>query len=365
MFGDRIAEVFFTLLQAGLWNKPLGSLDAFPLHDAEWAKVYQLAVDQTVEGVLFDGIQQLPSAYLPTKKILITWLVRVEKIEQRNKWMNNILAEQALFFEKANLHPLLLKGQGLAKCYENPLRRMCGDIDWYFSTKKTYNMAIAQVEAAGVAVSHSAGFSANYYWNACEVELHQKMFDIYNPFTWGYLNRFEGAQLVDGMSLSVGQAQVNLASPMVQSIQVNAHILKHLLSFGIGLRQLCDAARLYATYYQELDGDSLMQVYRRLKILKWMGLLHEILVKYIGLPAAMLPFNIVNATSADWMMEEILEAGNFGFYDNRYKQGEAGKLSTRTNANQRIWDNFKKYVPYAPMEAISFPMVHFYSRFAK
>jgi hypothetical protein len=40
-------------------------------------------------------------------------------------------------------------------------------------------------------------------------------------------------------------------------LQVNAHILKHLLSFGIGIRQLCDAARLYKTYHNQVDGNVL------------------------------------------------------------------------------------------------------------
>ena len=365
MFEDRNIKVFFSLLQAGLWNKPIAALAEFPLTASEWNSLYRAAVDQTVEGLIFDGLQRLPKEFLPPRALLMQWLVRVEKIEQRNRWMNSILADQALFFEKANLQPILLKGQGLASCYANPLRRMCGDIDWYFPTKKAYQSAVVTVAAAGVSVDHTAGFSASYLWDGCEIELHQKMFDLYNPFSWRYLAAFENKEAAHGSLLSVGEAKVKLASPMVQSLQVNAHILKHLLSFGIGLRQLCDAACLYVYYAKELDGGRLKAIYSRLKLTKWIGLLHEILINYVGMPKQYLPFTVENKTSADWMMREIWQAGNFGFYDARYNQGGKGCLTVRQSGNQRLWKNFKNYLPYAPLEAISFPMVHFCSRFAK
>lgn len=145
-------------------------------------------------------------------------------------------------------------------------------------------------------------------------------------------------------------------------LQVNAHILKHLLSFGIGIRQLCDAARLYKTYHNEVEGTVLKVVYTKLKIIKWIELLHEVLVKYIGLSKENLPFPLERNQSADWMMEEIWKSGNFGFHDERYQQENSGK---REGTKRRLWSSFIKYVPYAPMEALSFPLVHFYSGLVK
>ena len=34
-------------------------------------------------------------------------------------------------YREAGLHPILLKGQGIATHYINPLHRQCGDIDVY------------------------------------------------------------------------------------------------------------------------------------------------------------------------------------------------------------------------------------------
>ena len=52
------------------------------------------------------------------------------------------------------------------------------------------------------------------------------------------------------------------------------------------------------------------------------------------------------------MMEEIWKSGNFGFHDERYQKESSGK---REGTKRRLWSSFIKYVPYAPMEALSFP----------
>src|SRR5690606_29307272 len=205
----------------------------------------------------------------------------------------------------------------------------------------------------GAKVSNMAGFSSEYLWQGIVVEHHQKMVDLHNPFLTRYLKNLE-TDFCHRRVQQDGQGNaLFLPAPMLMIVQVNAHILKHLLSFGLGIRQLCDSARVYCEFHNEVNGSELQTVYRRLGILKWIDLLHVILVKYIGLPKQYLPFELPEQLNADWMMDEIWRSGNFGFYD-----------SGREQAVKRIWSNMKKYMRYAPMEAISFPVMQFYSKFA-
>ncbi|MCT4137929.1 nucleotidyltransferase family protein [Elizabethkingia anophelis] len=362
MLEDKVAKAFFTLLRAGLWNKSIDAIDCFPMSKAEWEALFRISVQQTVEGIVFDGIQMLSSGLLPPRELHIKWLVRVEKIEQRNRWMNNILAEQVVFFSKENIQPILLKGQGFAICYENPGRRVCGDIDWYFRTTDEFYKADKLLAKYGIVTEATAGYSSFYFWRDCEIDHHQKLFDIHNPFLSGYLQNLQKKEANFSIRTSIEKEEVILPSPLLQMLQVNAHILKHLLSFGIGIRQLCDAARLYKTYYGQVDGNTLKAVYTKLKIIKWINLLHVVLVKYTGLSEEYLPFPTEINKSADWMMEEIWKSGNFGFHDERYQKESSGK---REGTKRRLWSSFIKYVPYAPMEALSFPLVHFYSGLVK
>lgn len=354
----NVTHAFFTLLRSGLWDGPIDRMEYFPLNEKEWTALYDLAVKQTVEAVVFDGVQRLDSDLLPKKTLLVKWLVRVEKIAQRNTWMNALVDDQVDFFKDGGLSPMLLKGQGVAICYVRPERRLCGDIDWYFGSRVTYNQAREKLRKKGVEVKDTPGFSCFYKWKECEVEHHLRLFDLHSPFCQPALRRLEESERDKYMNVAVGDGEIRLPSPFVQCVQISTHILKHLLSFGVGLRQLCDVARLYFTYHDQLDGLALKQLYRKVRVEKWVHLLHDLLVRYIGLPPAYLPFESEQAVSADWMMKDILVGGNFGFH------GEASTSGSGRN-KKKLWRNVNRYFHCAPMEALSFPFVHFYSRFVR
>ncbi|TJY60129.1 hypothetical protein FAZ19_23030 [Sphingobacterium alkalisoli] len=363
--GEPIQHAFFLLLKAGLWGRELSSAPCFPLSKSQWKSLLSMASNHTVEGIVFEGMRRLPNKDLPPKDVVLPWTVRVDRIERSNQWMNKVLGQQVRFFHKHNISACLLKGQGLALCYDNPLRRVCGDIDWYFNTVDDYTRANQLISEAGIALTYTPGFSCNYIWNGCEIEHHRKMIDLYNPFAYRYLKRMEMEQFENRKYLEVEGEQVVLPAPLLTFVQVNAHILKHILSFGIGIRQLCDSARMCYTYHKQVDGNELKATYRRLGILRWVELLHAILVKFIGLPKEYLPFALSPDIDADWMMEEIWQAGNFGFHDARVDLQQERDRNERVDVVGRWSSNFRKYVYYAPMEAVFFPLTQLYSRYVK
>lgn len=363
MAEEKLYASLFCLLRMGLWEQHReDAAQHLPLSPATWESLYQLAINHTVEGVVFDGIQQLPATLLPPKQLLLRWTVRMDTIERRNKWMNQIIAAQARFFSRQGIVAVMLKGQGLANCYANPARRICGDIDWYLPVRadqdKLYRILLEQ----GTKAERDAGFSFSFLWDNCETEVHQRLFDLHNPFMQGYLRNLEDQQQPAQQSLRLAGQDVVLPAPLLTFIQVNAHILKHLLSFGIGMRQLCDSARICYHYSREIDGEHLQQIYRKLGILKWINLLHVLLVKDIGLDPAYLPFPLDKTLDAGWMTREILTAGNFGFHDKRVDLEREEQTKQRVDSFKRWRRNFGLYLPYAPMETIFFPLVQYYSR---
>ncbi|MEH6305831.1 nucleotidyltransferase family protein [Olivibacter sp. CPCC 100613] len=362
MYEDKKIQAFFSLLRAGLWNRPVDREDCFPLSGDNWIQIYQYGIRQTIEGILFDGIQQLPPQYQPPRDILIKWLVRTEKIKQRNTWMNGIIKEQLHFFGAHRLSPLLLKGQGVAQCYLNPYRRLCGDIDWYFEEPADFRRANELLQGHGIKVRSNPGYTSSYYWNNAEVDQHQRLFDIHNPFLKKYLRNLEVTQkpFLSVLTLTPHSA-ASIPSPLLQIVQVSVHILKHLLSFGVGLRQLCDVANLYTYYAGQFDSTALKQIYHKLKISKWIDLLHQLLVDFLGVPEKILPLHLNRSINAGWMMDEIWGGGNFGFHDKAHIQTKEGIYTGRKSTKQKIWRNVWRYLPYAPMEALSFPVMHYYS----
>ena len=363
MTDQQIQTVLLSLLRSGLWaSSKSDGLAA--LSPAEWNALYTYAQQHTIEGIVFDGLQRMPADLLPPRALLLKWAARLDQIERHNRKMAALIKDQLEQFELAGIRAVLLKGLGVAACYEVPEHRISGDVDWYFAGGRAFRKANAMMEKQGVSLLHTAGLSAEYCWQGIVVEHHQRMFDIHNPFCFSYLNRLQEQYPFETLKQDFAGLTLTLPSPILMMLQVNAHILKHLLSFGLGIRQLCDAARVYHTYRNAVDGKTLEAIYHRLGILPWIHLLHAVLLKYIGLPAASLPFPIPEGTDADWMMQEVWRSGNFGFFDERFEGAQAQVKGERKQAGRRILSNVKRYFRYAPMEALSFPVVQFISKYS-
>jgi hypothetical protein len=362
MQDKKIQTALLALLRLGLWGKEEVT-DALILSAPEWAALYAYAQRHTIEGIVFDSLQHLPDDVLPPRDLLLKWTVKIDQIERHNKQMNTCIREQLDFFNREGLFPVLLKGQGVASCYPIPNHRVCGDIDWYFENKKDYQKANELVWKGGIAVSYMAGFSTAYLWKGIVTEHHQRMFDIHNPFSFLLLKRLQIKFNEQQIQQQLEGHTLLLPAPMLMMIQVNVHILKHLLAFGIGVRQLCDAARVYHTFRLNVDGEELKQVYKKLGILKWVNLLHFVLVKYIGLRRESLPFVLSAEVDADWMMNEIWLSGNFGFFYPQLEMGLAQPDFSVSQPSRRVWSNLSRYFRFAPMEAMSFPLVQVYSKF--
>lgn len=357
---NRLKDIFFQLLRIGLWGK--GSLILTDTLSAEdWSKLHSWSISHTVEGLIYDSFTHLKEDQLPPQSLRIKWTVRVDQIERHNSKMNEVLAAQYEGFKKVGLQPILQKGQGIAACYDIPMHRMSGDIDWYFENKG-YAEARELLKEKKIPFQDTAGFSLFYDWKSITIEHHKRLFHIRNPFQYRYLSKLEKTYHKQQQDLLINSTTIKTLAPELQLLQVNVHIFKHLLSFGIGLRQLCDSARLYYTVSSQIDPTALKEIYRHTGILGWTHLLHIILVKYLGLSSQSLPFPYPDHWQADWMMDEIFYSGNFGYHDDRYKDGSFSPLSARPAGAHRIWSNMKRYFKYAPQEVFFYPFVQLYSK---
>ena len=69
MSKNKVIAVFEDLLRAGLWGTPLGDLWK-ELKEEDWKQVLWLARQQTVQGLVFDGLQVIKDIP-PLKKLSI------------------------------------------------------------------------------------------------------------------------------------------------------------------------------------------------------------------------------------------------------------------------------------------------------
>ena len=92
---DNTIEAFFALIRAGLWGEADANLNLNAndnlFEGVEWEKIYQLAQEQAVLGLVLAGLEQYKNLNV-NLDVNQMWLLQsigeVRLIEQRNKSMN-------------------------------------------------------------------------------------------------------------------------------------------------------------------------------------------------------------------------------------------------------------------------------------
>ena len=236
-------QTFFALVEAGLWEKGvrLSTYKKIDFHE-----VKRLAEEQAVMGLVAAGLEYVTDVKVPKEDIL-QFAGQVLQLEQRNKVMNKFLAGIIDKLRKEGVYTLLLKGQGIAQCYERPLWRVSGDVDLFLSNDNYKNAVNVLTPLANEAEDENIytkhiGFKIDKW----EVELHGSM----RSELWKRLdNMLDGVQeeiFYGGAvrSWMDGSTQVYMPRADEDLVYVFAHILQHFFKGGIGLRQICDWCRL-------------------------------------------------------------------------------------------------------------------------
>ena len=155
----NVEKELFDLLKLSLWSRSVSSLQQIDgedgavverIRDCSWKSLFELAKEQCVLGILADVLTNCKGNVEVSKDVLLNWIGLVMKLEQRNIKMNRMVISLFGKMRSLGLHPVLMKGQGFAQNYPNPLHRVCGDIDLYFKQqddcKKAIDWAIRMVD---------------------------------------------------------------------------------------------------------------------------------------------------------------------------------------------------------------------------
>ena len=348
-YSDKVHTALFTLLRSGLWERELDNLSCFPLSDGDWESLFRLSRQQTVTGMVFQGLHYLPDELLPPENLLIRWTAEVDAIERKNSKMNRTLSELYSLFRAQNLNPVLQKGQGVARFYEKPLLRECGDIDFYFSNRKEQDAAAAYMQSLGISIKRMPDKSWFYSWKGIDIEHHIRLFDLYNPAVQSYANLLEREKGYASFQLPNSDLPIRLPAPFLNLLLLDLHILKHVLGWGIGLRQLCDMARACYRLQGQIDTDEMRTVCRKLGLGRWNPLLHAFLMEHLGLSQPYLPYPEM-APTAQPLLDIVWRGGNFGYQmEMRNQTGQSAwkrKLETVRSFRKNIGFSLR----YAPKE---------------
>jgi hypothetical protein len=358
-------SAFFELLKAGIWGSEIKHLCPFPLSQDEWLNIYRFSCAQTVQGIVFKGLDYLPNNFFPPENLTARWLAENLKIENYNIKTNKEIIGLYELFGSYNILPILKKGLSVAALYQYPLSRVSGDIDLYFPVKDNLLLANSIIRDKGIRIQHHKhDGSYAYIWHNIPVEHHIMLTDLRNPFKNGYLHKLETEKGYEYMNITHAGKTINVPvpSPLLNILMLNIHIMSHVFLIGIGLRQLCDIALAYYRFLGEYDGEELRHVYKNIGILKWSALLHSFLITYLGLPKECIPYN-EEKVSPVLLHQNIMQSGNFGQNLPGHTRAMRSVLIEKMYTIKILYQNRKITLRYAPFEALCWFIARTYGQF--
>lgn len=350
-------QIFFDFLRFSI-----GSESEIPdsLIEADWKELYRIAQKQCLVGILFDGIQRLPSSNVGiSRDLLLQWMAQSKMLEKANVQLNDAAILVSEWFRKKGFRTCILKGQGNALLYPNPYSRTPGDIDiWVEGGDKRVISFVRSISPHEKACYHHIEFPS---YKGVEVEVHYRPSFLlcfwHNRKLQKYYERVKEEQFSPRVMLGE-QGEIAIPTVEFNLIFQLTHIYAHLMNEGIGLRQLLD----YYFVLQHADIKDLTELQRNLKhfgLWKFAGAIMYIMHEVFGMPASRLIVPL-NEKYGNFVLNEVLEAGNFGSYD---KRNRFGKSQLGHNL-QRVYRDIR-LIKYFPAEALSEPIFrvwHFFWR---
>jgi len=311
---DENCNALFALLRAGLWKKEVTLL---PYGKIDYDLVLHLAEEQSIVGHVAVGLKHLVDTK-PHKVVALQFIGRAVIIEQINQAMNYFIGTTVEKMSRAGLKVLLLKGQGVAQCYEHPLLRSCGDVDFFLSDED-YEKAKALLIplATNVETEYVPNKHLGMTIGSWVVELHgslrmglpkninQVLDEIIND-TFGNGNM---------RSWDNGSTRIFMLSKESDVVYVFVHFFNHFYKGGLGLKQICDWCRLLWTYRESIDVQMVESRITRMGLVSEWKAFAAFAVDYLGMPVEAMPmFDDAKKwkRKAERIKDFVMSVGSFG-----------------------------------------------------
>lgn len=356
-----IKELFFYLIRVGI-----GTAEKMPYTPSkeEWNALYDLAKKQALHGITFAAIEKLPKEQQPDVKILLPWYKTCESIKKKNHELTRkaiIISEK---FKEEGFRNCILKGQGIAQYYPNPLLRVSGDIDiWLEGDCDKIIRYIKGILPKSFAVYHHIDFSM---YDDIEIEAHYRPTWLCNPIRNQTLQLFLKRESTKQFSHIICTNEGTLHTPdtVFNLIYIQMHIFRHLFDEGVGLRQVMDYYFLLQQDISKEEREECISVLKKIGQLKFTRALMYVLKEIFNIDDSLM-FIEPDCRYGKFLLSEIMTAGNLGQFDTRYKQVGRGFSITRAT----IWiRRAVKLIIHSPNEILwdpYFRIMHHFWRMKK
>lgn len=356
-------RLFFSLVRNALGTE--SGMEAVP-SEKEWNALYGLARKQTLTGICFAGVQHICSLHPETAADLpaalkMKWLGAAAGIQKRNDLMDRHCVELQKMFDTDGMRISVLKGQAVGVLYGKELAhlRQPGDIDVYVDCDRKRLFSYLG----------SKGFSG-YEWDYVhchpeifrdtEVEVHYRLSISHNFRQNRKLQQFWSSRKDEFFA---GKAElpcgaVTCPSGHIHLIFLMHHAFRHLISGGIGLRQLMDI--YFAVLHRDAAQDrQLMQEAESIGLGRFAPALMWVLREVFALPEIPTLW-APDEKEGRFLLDEIMRGGNFGQSD-----PHSGKATSRAGILLQVCRHDMHLATHYGSDAVFAPLWYIWHFFWK
>lgn len=315
--------LLFELIQVALGAKAV--LSHAPSIE-EWRDLYRQAEKQAVLGVCFHGVQQLKEQkQYPPKELLLHWIVVAEQIKKQNIHAFNKSSEIVNLFAESGFRSCILKGQGNALMYNDPYSRIPGDIDiWVEGERKIITKFVKDQTPYVLEQYHHIDFPI---FNDIPVEVHyipsRLLSPKFNKRFQKYCIKKKNEQMNNWVELPDGKGKVSVPTLEFNAIFQMCHIMNHFFVEGIGIRHFIDYYYVLKTNTNHMTITNLFEEFGLIRFARGVMWIEK---ECLGLEDKYLLVE-PDERRGRVILKEMLEGGNFGHHDERYKSRSKGYIA--------------------------------------
>lgn len=360
---DVIQRNFLRLLRSGAFG---GQEDIEPMSAWKWDRLYSISLMHGVAAIVADGIaahrdkffMQIPEGQMER------WHETTAGIENANRHINAQLTELFATMNAKRLRPILLKGQGTAALYDNPLHRTGGDIDIFFPYTPQAEKADEWAESNGTDVAGGENDPLEYQWNGIKVEHHRRIQRLTNRLLNRKLQNITDKEIrcCDSSYAIIDGNKIEVLPPTINLLLIIIRITRYILNEGVSLKQVIDLGIFLRKAGDKVDYVKLQKWLRQLKLQNMARLIASLLKRLFYFEEEEMQFIEGKANeSANDVIGDTFQIVGSHTTDWYFTQGK--NIFVRTSdSSAMLWQirHSAKYFRYYPSETVT----NFFSTFA-
>ena len=345
----QIEHLFFELLRVSIGTQD--GLSRLPT-EAEWEKLFEMAVKQSLIGICFFGLHELGAdsdeGYTRigiSEDLFLDWMGRAAQINMRNEVMDGYTKFVLAHFRKKSFACTALKGQGIAKLY-GPLRefRQSGDVDVWVAggRKKLYEHSMKMFGKLEGLTYHHIHYPL---YDDPEVEAHVWPSFLSSPLRNRRLQQF-------CLMYEPKDVCEDVPSLAFNRVYILIHCHQHFTRRGVGMRQLLDYYFVLHQGFTEEEKAESMRWITTLGMKRFAEAMMWIMKDVFGLDERYLLCE-QDGTCGRFLLDEVIATGNMGHADERMDMNQL------QSAGGRYLNNLKRdvrIVKICPHEALWEPL---------